>query len=121
MFPIKAFVILIVVLLLVAVVVSFLNRDEIAQKKKEEQKKIEMGYIAVGDSAINMWHEDYKTVISQLEANGFTNIEEIDLEDSEERESWKDGQVESVSIAGTADFSKGELFDPKAKVVITYH
>ena len=81
----------------------------------------EKGYIAVNDSYIDYTGEYYKTVVGQLEGNGFTNIEEVDLNDADKNDNWEDGEVKTVSIGGDSDFWDGDYFDPNAKVVVTYH
>ena len=79
------------------------------------------GDVEVGASASMYQGENYKEVRAQLEANGFKNFEEIALNDADENEEWKEGDVKSVSIGGDSDFANGDFLDPEDAVVITYH
>lgn len=63
--------------------------------------------------------KDYKGVVAQFEAAGFTNIQTIDLHDAGIR-FWDNGEVESVTVDGDAQFSRNDYFSPDAKVVISY-
>lgn len=65
--------------------------------------------------------ENYKTVVSQLEDAGFTNVKTEKIEDLVTGLLKKDGQVESVSIAGETEFKKGDSFAKDSPITVTYH
>lgn len=109
----------VVIIVIVSAIQGFFSDRE---KKKQAEEGIAKGYIAVAEAEYSMEGDNYQTVLKQLEANGFINIETIDLDDADEKEFRKgDGDVESVSIAGNSSFQKGDYFDPNAKIIISYH
>ena len=63
--------------------------------------------------------KDYKGVVAQFEAAGFTNIQTIDLHDAGIR-FWDNGEVVSVSVGGDTQFSRSDYFSPDTKVVISH-
>ena len=85
----------------------------------EEHRAQKEGKISAGSSS-SLLKQDYKTVVANLEAAGFTNIEVIDLDDSG-LAFWNDGKVETISIGGNTSFSSSDYFYPDTKVVITHH
>lgn len=62
----------------------------------------------------------YEKVQEELADRGFTNISTIDLDDSGIN-IFKNNKVESVTIDGNSNFSKGNYFAADADVVIRYH
>lgn len=65
-------------------------------------------------------YKDFKEVESELSALGFTNIQYEILYDIVW--GWTDeGEVQSVSIDGNIDFSRGDIFKKDASIIITYH
>jgi DNA-directed RNA polymerase subunit RPC12/RpoP len=64
---------------------------------------------------------DYKDVVSDFEDNGFINIETEKLEDLITGWLTKDGEVESVSVDGDADYSAHGWYPNDVEVIITYH
>lgn len=89
---------------------------------KNEEKKIEdaknSGMICAGYYE-DYLEKDYKGVVAQFEAAGFTNIQIIDLHEAGVF-FWNNGEVESVSVDGDTHFSRSDYFSPDAKVVISY-
>ena len=85
----------------------------------EEPKAQKEGKISAGSSS-SLIEQDYRTVVANLEAAGFTNIEVIDLNDSG-LAFWNDGKVETISIGGNTSFGSSDYFYPDTKVVITHH
>ena len=85
----------------------------------EEHKAQKEGKISAGSSS-SLIEQDYRTVVANLEAAGFTNIEVIDLNDSG-LAFWNDGKVETISIGGNTSFGSSDYFYPDTKVVITHH
>ena len=116
--PFKVIGILMAVILALVMIINVKNDYDHKQRMKEIEEK---GYIAAGDDYFDYRGRNYKAVVGQLEGNGFTNIEEVDLNDADKKEDWEDGEVSSVSIGGDSDFFEGDYFDPNSKVVVTYH
>ncbi|MGT2828244.1 DUF4839 domain-containing protein [Streptococcus hillyeri] len=65
--------------------------------------------------------ENYKTVVSKLEAAGFSNVKTQKLDDLIVGLLTKDGEVETVLIGSDDDFAKGERFDKDIKIIVSYH
>ncbi len=71
-------------------------------------------------SASDFKYENYADVQKALEDAGFTNISFEILYDIVI--GWtEEGEVDSVSVNGTTDFEKGDIFKKDAPIVITYH
>lgn len=71
-------------------------------------------------SASEYKHKNYEEVTTALKTLGFTNIKYEILYDIVS--GWTDnGEVESVSIAGKTDFTRGDVFSADAEIIITYH
>lgn len=64
--------------------------------------------------------ENYKNVISELQKMGFTNIKENVLYDIVFGVT-DDGELESVTIDGNENFTKGNIFNSNAEVIVSYH
>lgn len=86
----------------------------IREKNKEKEGKISAG------SYIELIGKDYKSVAAHLKAAGFTNIELIDLNDSEIM-FWNNGKVETISIGGNTSFDTTSYFNKDIKIIISYH
>ena len=71
-------------------------------------------------SYIELIGKDYKSVAAHLKAAGFTNIELIDLNDSEIM-FWNNGKVETISIGGNTSFDTTSYFNKDIKIIISYH
>lgn len=65
--------------------------------------------------------ENYEVVVQQLEDAGFENVESKAIKDLVTGWITKDGEVESVSIAGDTEFEESEIFSKDSEVVVTYH
>lgn len=65
--------------------------------------------------------QQYKVVVEDLEAAGFTNVETKAIEDLITGWMTKDGEVEDVKINGSKDFESGDRFAKDAKVVVRFH
>ena len=109
----KVLAVLMVVLIGFGAIMAGIEAIEERQAQKE-------GKISVGSSSSSLIKQDYETVVANLEAAGFTNIEVIDLNDAG-LAFWNDGKVESISIGGDTSFDSSDYFYPDAKVVITHH
>lgn len=79
------------------------------------------GKVKTSRSAEDYVGENYETVVSELEAAGFTSIELVDVPDLTSRSSMKDGDVSEVSIDGSANFEKKARFAPETPIEVTYH
>lgn len=75
----------------------------------------------VGYYSSELLEKHYTEVVSIFESRGFINIKTNALEDLITGWITKDGEVESVTINGDAEFNKREVFPKDAIVVITYH
>jgi len=64
---------------------------------------------------------DYQEVINDFEEEGFKNIKTETLEDLVTSSRTKDGEVESVSVDGSEDYSSDVWYSNEVDVVITYH
>lgn len=64
---------------------------------------------------------DYQSVVEDFEEHGFTNISLVELNDLITGWITKDGEVESVSVDGDADYSADKWYPNDVEVVITYH
>ena len=62
---------------------------------------------------------DYKKVSDEIKKLGFTNITETPVYDSFSDSNV--GKVINVSINGSKDYRRGNIFDSDTEVVITYH
>ena len=65
--------------------------------------------------------ENYEIVAQQLEDAGFKNIEYKPIKDLTTGWITKNGEVESISIAGDTEFEEGEIFSKNSHIVIIYH
>ena len=91
----------------------------------EQTEFIDKGAVGEGEamapkSAWDFKYDNYKDVETELKNAGFTNIKTAILYDIV----WgwtSEGEVDSVSINGNKDFSKGNVFKKDAEIVITYH
>jgi hypothetical protein len=77
--------------------------------------------LKVSKSSDEIVGENYKTVISQLEKTGFTNIKTKVLDDLITGWLTKDGEIEKVEINGDTEFGADDSFKKNSKIVITYH
>lgn len=94
------------------VTVETLYVDRLAELAEDEVK--------VGVTASEYKYENYEDVTTALKTIGFTNIKYNVLYDIVF--GWTDdGEVESVSIDGSSDFNRGDVFKADAEVIITYH
>lgn len=87
----------------------------------EKQSEPDKNELKVPMSANKYKGENYEIVVQQLEDAGFENIESKSINDLVTGWMTKDGEVESVSIAGDTQFEEGEIFSKDSEVVVTYH
>ena len=78
------------------------------------------GEVKLDVAASEYKYENYEDVTTALKTLGFTNIKYNVLYDIVFG-CTDEGEVESVSIAGSSDFNRGDVFIADAEVIITYH
>jgi len=83
--------------------------------------KEDANLLKVSSSSEKLVGENYKTVISQLEKIGFTNIKTVVLDDLVTGWLTKDGEIKQVEINGKTSFSANTSFPKDSKIVVTYH
>ena len=85
-----------------------------------DSKVVDEDEAAAPQSASDYKFGNYKDAESELQAAGFTEISYEILYDIVL--GWtQEGEVDSISINGNADFEKGDVFKKNSPVVITYH
>lgn len=103
-------------MLLVGALVALLGFSA-CDESTEDDGKIEVPFSS--DEAVDgMLYTDAETKLSE---SGFTNINTVPIEDLVTGWLTSDGEIESISIDGDAEFSNGERFDPGVEVEIQYH
>jgi len=107
-------VVLIVGLSLMSIPYIMLAKFDVEEKNAISEGKISAGYYR------DLVGEDYQTVEAHFRAAGFTNIELIDLDDSNIA-FWKDGKVKTISVGGNTSFESTDWFYSDTIVVISYH
>ena len=86
------------------------SEDEV----REGEAKVPSSY----DTLIEM---DYESVQEKFEDSGFTNIKLEPMEDLITGWLTEDGDVESVTIDGSTEFTSGDWYPNDVEVVIQYH
>ena len=71
-------------------------------------------------AASELKYDNYKDVVNALTEAGFTNIKTNILYDIVYGFT-SEGEIDSVSIAGSTDFTTGSIFKKDAEVIVTYH
>ena len=87
----------------------------------EKQSEPDKNELKVPMSAKKYKGENYEVVVQQLEDAGFENVESKAIKDLVIGWMTKDGEVESISIAGDTEFEEGEIFSKDSQVIVTYH
>ena len=64
---------------------------------------------------------NYKEVIEDFEDKGFTNIKTETIEDLVYGRSFRNGEVERISVGGDINYDSGVAVPADTEVVITYH
>ena len=87
----------------------------------EEIAAAHPGQLRVSDSSKHYLGRIYQEVVSELQEAGFANI--ILEEQKKEKKGWlsKEGGIAKISINGQTQFDKGEWFEQKATIRITYY
>ena len=76
--------------------------------------------IRINFESFDYYGKDYKEVVDELKAIGFTNITEQPLYDIE-LGITKEGSADYVSINGSTDYQKGDIFNKDVAVIVPYH
>lgn len=109
----KGLIIGIVAFIVCIVLIGLLpSSDE--DEAREGEAKVPASY----DSLIEM---NYETVQGKFEDSGFTNIKLEPIEDLITGWLTDDGDVESVTIDGSTEFTSGDWYPNDVEVVIQYH
>lgn len=82
---------------------------------------IQKEYCSVPFSSDDYDFKNYKVVMEELSAYGFTNIVLLPHRDLINGWLTKDGTVENISINGKEKFRKNTKFKSDVRIVITYH
>ena len=96
--------------------------DYIAVSVDDIYKESDVGenQIRINFTSSNYYGKDHKKVVSELKSMGFTNITEQPLYDIVFGITTE-GSVDFVSITGSTDYKKGDVFDKNAEVIVPYH
>jgi len=113
-----------VALILIFVPTIILNIN--SENEKNEQERIEQEHLAKSEiklsiSADDLKGKNYEDVVLIFESAGFTNIDIVPEEDLVFGWLTEDGEVESVTINGSDDFSSGDWYHKEAVIKIIYH
>lgn len=98
--------------------------DKKDRLKIEEELYPDSGRVILPLSRKDMVGKNYKQVNQQLEDAGFTNIvlyANPDIEDGFNPLKKKDGEIQSVTINGSSDYSKNTAFKNDVLIRIIYH
>ncbi|KXT72614.1 large hypothetical protein [Streptococcus sp. DD10] len=106
---------------IVSLIASIFIFTACASTSKNSENGKASDSIALPISSEKIDKQNYKTVVNQLEDAGFTKVKTEKIEDLVTGILKKDGQVESVSIAGETEFQKGDVFDKNTPITVTYH
>ena len=96
--------------------------DYVSVKNDYFDRKIELdeGQVKIPCTESNYKHKNYQDIITELKELGFTNIIENPLYDI--IWGWTDvGETDSVTINGTNEYKRGDIFNSDDEVIITYH
>lgn len=98
------------------------HSDEIAIYLQYSENKHAAGAneVLMPKSVDDYLHQNYQTIISELQSAGFTNVTTDILYDIE-LGFTPEGSVDSVSIDGETNFTRGDVFPKNAEVIVTYH
>ena len=92
----------------------------ITQLYIDEDIALDEGEIKLDKSANEYVSENYQSVASAFEKMGFTNVKCTPLYDI----IWgitDEGEIEKVTIGGSTEYVRGDIFTKDTPVVITYH
>ncbi len=76
--------------------------------------------IRINFESYDYYGKDHKEVVDALKSMGFTNITEQPMYDIEYGIT-EEGSADYVSINGSTDYQKGDIFNKDAAVIVPYH
>lgn len=79
------------------------------------------GQVRITVASKSLKGKNYQEILASLQEMGFTNVVSSPLDDLKKGWLHDEGDVKEVTIAGTAKFSVGDIFDTDSEVVIFYH
>ena len=96
--------------------------DHVAVSVDDIYRESDVGenQIRISFTSSDYFGKDYKEVVSELQSMGFTNITEQPLYDIV-LGITKEGSADFVSINGSTDYKKGDIFEKNAAVIVPYH
>ena len=96
--------------------------DHIAVSVDDIYRESEVGenQIRINFTSSDYFGKDHKEVVSELQSMGFTNITEQPLYDIV-LGITTEGTADFVSINGSTDYKKGDIFEKNAAVIVPYH
>lgn len=78
------------------------------------------GQVRIDFTGSDLFGKDHKEVVDKLKAMGFTNVTEQPLYDIVFGITTE-GSCDYVSINGSTDYKKGDIFDKEVEVIVPYH
>lgn len=72
-------------------------------------------------SSEDILYDNYETIVKQFEDAGFTNVQTVKIEDLITGWLTSDGEVEEVTIDGSAEFLEGDYYIADVEIIISYH
>ena len=84
------------------------------------ESDVDENQIRINFTSSDYFGKDYKDVVSELKAMGFANVTEQPLYDIE-LGITTEGSADYISINGSTDYKKGDIFEKDATVIVPYH
>lgn len=103
----------------VIIIAYYSVKDNVLKEEKQHEAK-RQGKIEIPKKSSKYIGKNFEVVRSELEQLGFTDITVNEICDLKSFNVLRDRKVCTLSIGGKEQFDAGELFEPDAKVVITY-
>lgn len=96
--------------------------DYVAVRVDEIFRESDVGenQIRINFDSYDYYGKDHNEVVSELKSMGFTNITEQPLYDIE-LGITTEGSADLVSLNGSTDYRKGDIFDKDTAVIVPYH
>ena len=91
------------------------NVDEIFKEGDVRENQVKIDF-----TSSDYFGMDHKEAVERLKAMGFTNITEQPLYDLEPGAA-AEGTTDHISIGGSTDYQKGDIFDKDVAVLVPYH
>lgn len=96
--------------------------DHIAVSVDDIYRESDVGenQIRINFTSSDYYGDDHKEVVSELQSMGFTNVTEQPLYDIV-LGITTEGSADYISINGSTDYHKGDIFEKDAAVIVPYH